>query len=390
MPGSGDRPRRLGFDAVRALRNRTGLGNYARLLLRGLADVAPERELHLYTPRQADPRYATIPDAVAGQVHPPDSPWRGPVARQLWRTFRLGRDIRRDGIDIYHGLTQEIPRDLPRTGIRSVVSVPDLLYLTRPELFSATDRRSYRWRYQWSAEHADLLIAISTGTARDLVRHFAVDPARVVVLPPAVDPRYTAPDLAARGKATAARFGIGGPYLIVVGTLEPRKNQRLALDARALLPADAPRLVLVGRDGGSAAALDQHARRIGVSDHLTILSDVDGNDLPALVAGAAVASYLSTGEGFGMPVVEALAAGVPVVATAGANLEDAGGDVARYVPTDDPGALAAAWVALLADPARRGDAARRHAAQFDHRTLAQRLIAIYDAVHAGTALPTFD
>jgi glycosyltransferase involved in cell wall biosynthesis len=393
MVAAPGRPWRLGFDAVRALRNRTGLGHYARLVLEGLAEVAPDRELHLYTPRPADPRYATLPDAIGGHVHPPDSPWRAPIARQLWRTFRLGHDVRRDGIDLYHGLTQEIPRDLPRAGIRSVLSVPDLLYLTRPELFRPVDRRSYHWRYRWSAEHADLLIAISDGTRRDLVTHFEVEPARVVVLPPAVDPRFAAPVSAEALARVAARYEINGPYMIAVGTLEPRKNQRLAIEALALMPDDAPRLVLVGRDGGSAALLARLARARGVAHRVTTLTAVSDGDLPALVAGAVLANYLSTGEGFGMPIVEAMAAGVPVVATQAANLEDAGGDATVYVPADDPAALAAAWSAWLGDPIRRAERAERaraHARRFDHRLLAERLVAIYDAVHAGAPFPSTD
>lgn len=390
MPVTAGAPSRLGFDAIRALHNRTGLGNYARLVLAGLAEAAPDRELHLYTPRQAESRFARLPEMVAGQTHAPDSPWRLPLARNLWRTFRLGRDAARDGIELYHGLTQELPRDLPGTGIRSVLTVPDLLYVTQPHRFGTIDRHSYLWRYRWSVHHADAIIAISSGTRDDLVRHFGVATSKIVVLPPAVDPGFAASAGSGEDSTLRQRHGLPERYVVVVGTLEPRKNQRLAIAALAQPAAQGLALVLVGRDGGSAAMLRRYAEQLGVAPRVYILTEIEAAELPRLVAGARVGSYLSEAEGFGMPIVEAHAAGVPVVATAGGNLEDAGGDAARYVAVDDPSALATAW----GDLSEAGDHrdrviadSRRHAAHFDRRALAVRLLAIYDAVHAGAALP---
>src|SRR5690606_1251148 len=184
----------------------------------------------------------------------------------------------------------------------------------------------------------------------DLLAHFRVAPERVAVVPPAVDPRYLAPVEATTVDAVRNRLDLRGPYLLAVGTLEPRKNQQLAVDALATWP-DGPTLVLAGRDGGSAAALAARATARSLRSRVRIVTDASDIELPALVAGAASACYLSTGEGFGMPIVEALAAGVPVVATAGANLEDAGGTVVDYVPADDPDAVAKAWQGHLAPDA---------------------------------------
>ncbi|MFZ9899703.1 MAG: glycosyltransferase [Gemmatimonadaceae bacterium] len=178
--------RRLGFDAIRAVRNATGLGAYSRHVLAGIAEADPSRELRGYSPLPpvADDAFPDLP----GTLHLPPRGWRSPALRKLWRTARLGRQVAADGVALYHGLTQEIPRDLPGTGVRSVVTIHDLLYVTHPELFPAIDRASYRWRYRWSAERADAIVAVSTGTRDDLVAYWRLEPARIAVVPPAVDP----------------------------------------------------------------------------------------------------------------------------------------------------------------------------------------------------------
>ena len=381
---------RIGFDAVRALRNSTGLGNYARHLLRGLHEVAPTLRLQLYTPRTPRAEFAGLPTELGASVHLPPAPWQAPGLRAIWRTTRLGRTAARDGIALYHGLTHEMPRDLPATGVPSVVTIHDLLFHTHPELFSAIDRRSYAWRYRWSIEHATALVAVSSHTRDELHQLLGVPQTRIVVVPPARDPRFAVPASDADRAATRARHGVPTEYLIAVGTFEPRKNQRLALHALAALPTDAPPLVLVGRDGGSESALREEARTLGVASRVRFLTDVTADELPALLQGAALALYLSRAEGFGMPVVEAMSAGVPVVIANGPHLRDAGGTAAVVVAPDDPTGLAAAILAFLESSDRRSaaiDAGTQHAATFDAPALARRLLSVYDAVVSGGPLP---
>lgn len=381
---------RIGFDAVRALRNTTGLGNYARHLLRGLHAAAPGLALQLYTPRPPRPEFAGLPAELGASLHLPPAPWRAGGLRAVWRTARLGRTAARDGVALYHGLTHEIPRDLPATGVPSVVTIHDLLFHTHPELFSAIDRRSYAWRYRWSIEHATALVAVSRHTRDELHQLLGVPTARIAVVPPARDPRFALRVDAAERAAVRARHDLQAGYLIAVGTLEPRKNQQLALRALPALPAGAPPLVFVGRDGGSEQSLRAEARALGVEGGVRFLSGVTPAELPALLQDATLALYLSRAEGFGMPVIEAMSAGVPVVVADGPHLRDAAGMAAVAVSPDDPAALAAAITALLDSSERRTAAiagGTRHAAAFDAATLARRLLSVYDAVVSGGPLP---
>jgi glycosyltransferase involved in cell wall biosynthesis len=381
---------RLGVDALRALRNSTGLGNHSRGVLRGLRAAAPELPLTLYSPRPPIAAHASLPAELGAPLRLPVGAWTtGPLA-SLWRTFRLGRAAARDGITLYHGLSHEIPRDIPGTGIPTVVTFHDLIYHRHPELFSRADRASYAWRYRASAERATAIVSVSAATRDDLIACYGVAPDRIAVIPPAVDPRFA---IATSNEARAAvrtRHGLPAEYLLSLGTLEPRKNQALAIEAMGRLGPEVPSLVLVGRDGGSLAALRELASRRGVTDRVHFLTAVPDADLPAIVQGATLFLYPSWAEGFGMPIVEALLAGVPVIASDVACLREAGGGESRYVPHEDPERLADEITSLLGDEGSRDRlraVGRAHAARFDGVTLAHRLLAVYDAVISGRPLP---
>lgn len=358
-------------------------------MILGLAELDPGFELSLYSPRPPLEQFGDMRTLVRGAIGMPP-PWlRFPGGRQYWRTFRLGRRALGDGVDLYHGLSQEIPRDLPRTGIRSVVTVADLLYHTDPGLFPLPDRISYRWRYRWSARTADAVVAISQWTKDLLIGEYGIPPERIAVIPPSRDERFAAavpPDAIERVRN---RHGIPEDYFVSVGTLEPRKRQRAAVAAMAHLPPG-PALVLIGRDGGSAAALGDQIARLGLEDRVLIRTGVSGADLPPLVAGARGALYLSRAEGFGMPIVEAMTAGVPVLAADGPHLRDAGGDAAVALDVDDETEIAGTMHRLATDDDWRNTlaaAGREHSSRFTRSLLARRLATVYHAVLAREPLP---
>lgn len=340
----------------------------------------------LYAPAPPRPEFApwlaALPSHTGTRL--PPLALRAPPLRQYWRTCRTGRAARRDGARVYHGLSHEMPRDLPRTGIPGIVTFHDLLFERFPDLFPAIDRMSYRWRYRWSAERATRIVAVSGQTRDDLVKWYGVDPERVTIIPPARDPAFAVPAPGGMAGAVRTRLGLPGQYLLSVGTLERRKNHRVLIEALALLDPDrAPVLVLAGRDGGEASAIRKLAEARGIASRVRVHHDVTAAELPALYQGAALFLYPSLFEGFGMPIVEALSAGVPVITTAGGCFPEAGGPSTRYVTSTDAVGLAGAIQDILGDAALAAhmrEEGRRWALRFDAAALAAPLVDLYHTV----------
>jgi glycosyltransferase involved in cell wall biosynthesis len=235
----------LGFDAKRAFQNSTGLGNYSRDVLRVLARHYPEHRYLANGPRRVAGRLADGveprgPDGALGRFIP-----------SLWRVAGLAAQAARDGVELFHGLSNELPLGLTRTGVRSVVSIHDLIFERFPSLYRPVDRRIYRWKFRSASQRADLVVAVSEQTRRDLVELYRIDPARIRVVYQGCHPVFQAPPDPAADQVAAQRLGLPERYLLNVGTVERRKNLLLAVRALPALPG-LP-LLVAGRETPYAA-----------------------------------------------------------------------------------------------------------------------------------------
>lgn len=331
----------IGYDAKRAVANGTGLGSYSRTLINDLARYPIS--LRLYTPTEGrDDLRTQIHDRANVRFcypHLPHSTFH--IPHSYWRSHKIISDLKRDNIALYHGLSGELPVGISRSGIPSVVTIHDLIFLRHPEYYHFIDRQIYAWKFRRTVREATHIIAISECTRRDIL-HYApdVDPARISVIYQSCAPKFTQTSTINTQLSTLNSYR----YILNVGTIEARKNVLLAvkaLEVSEVLPADL-HLVIVGRHTSYTDNVQRYIRAHGLDSRVHILHGVSDAQLPALYAGAEAFVYPSRYEGFGIPIIEAISSGLPVVACTGSCLEEAGGPDTLYVSPDDPRAMAAA------------------------------------------------
>lgn len=343
----------VAFDGKRAAHNNTGLGNYSRLVIEALAGEHPDSRFLVLTPKASDnPRLKPLlrqsnisiltPDRAIGHMFP--SWWRS-VAGITGMAARLGAEI-------FHGLAGELPLDIASVPFASVVTIHDLIFNRFPAYYSAVDRRIYDYKYRAACRNATRVIAISECTRRDIMEMYDIDPAKIDVIYQGCDSSFYRPVDPAVKADIKRLYNLPDDYIISVGTLEPRKNQLLAVKALELLPHSV-KLVLVGSGRDYADKLRRYVASHRLSDRVIFLSGLPFAHLPALYAMARLSSYTSRYEGFGIPVIESLAAGTPVIACPGSTLEEAGGPGAVYIHPDDVKAYADSALAMIDDTSMR-------------------------------------
>ncbi|MDE7427567.1 MAG: glycosyltransferase family 4 protein [Muribaculaceae bacterium] len=342
------------------MRNTTGLGNYSRYALEVMARGLPHDKLYMcHGAVRVHERLRPLEKYHNLRHLTPEGLWKHFPA--LWRQWGVVGSLRAAGVNLYHGLSNEIPSGLDSAGIASVVTVHDLIYRRCPEDYAAVDRAMYNLKYAASARHATRVIAISECTKRDIISDFGVPEDRIDVIYQGTDTIF---DHIPDGGYTARVLhghGLTEPYVLAVGTVQPRKNQLMALNAMHELweRGCSHKLVLVGKLAGAYGrkVLD-YIRRNRLENRVMCRDDISFRDLPALYAGADVTLYVSRYEGFGLPVAESLRMLTPVVACSGSCLEEAGGPGAIYVSPDDSSACARAVELLLKDSERNTAMAR--------------------------------
>lgn len=372
----------LGFDGKKAVLNLTGIGNYSRRCINSLAGLRPADELLLFVP---DRRNEAALSALTPRVRLVSSPLplKKGLFYELWRNFLQWKTIRQHGVDLFHGLSNELPFFITRSGCKTVVTIHDLIFLHHPELYSAIQRRILLWKTRYACRVADRIVAVSDMTKRDLVAYYGCHPDQIDVVYQSYDAAFNAPCTAEQLQQVRQRYQLPERYLLCVGTIERRKNQEVLV--RALSSLTDMHVVLVGRRTPYQDKLATLAAQLGVSSRVHILNKVSNADLPAIYQSAFLLGYMSLFEGFGIPIVEALASGVPVVAATGSCLEEAGGPDAVYLAPDDEAGFVSTVSQLLADEPRRQQmiaAGRAYVERFSDEALGRNLLHVYQKLMA--------
>ncbi|MDR1938725.1 MAG: glycosyltransferase family 4 protein [Tannerellaceae bacterium] len=370
----------LGYDAKRITHNKTGLGNYSRFVVNGLASCFPGNTHYLYTPGEGD-------ESLRKQVEHPNACFRYPqgiyrLCPSFWRSGHMPADLKRDGVEVFHGLSNELPMGINRSGIPSVVTLHDLIFLRYPQLYAPIDRQIYRYKFRQACLHADRIVAVSRQTKEDAVSFFHIKEEKIAVVYQGCSPSFYHPVPDDRQQEVREKYGITTPYILYVGSMEKRKNLLSAVKALRRLDTGIA-LIAIGRRTSYMDSVEAYIREQGLGGRVRLLTGVPFADLPAFYRMAALFVYPSFFEGFGIPVLEALASGTPVVAASGSCLEEAGGPGSLYADPSDEAGLADLMKQVLDNP-RLADAMRRqgkaYAGRFAPGILASEMMKVYQDV----------
>ncbi len=343
----------IGFDAKRIVRNGTGLGNYCRTLINDMIRCNNDNhKLLLYTPDNGrDELRNQIIESINSKFILPKKKL-GKIYKSLWRTKNIVEQLVEDKVQIYHGLSGELPAGLRNNGIKSVVTIHDLIFLRYPQYYHWLDRKIYTWKFHQTIKQADKIIAVSECTKRDIVEFGKINPDKIEVIYQSCNPKFSTTPSEKDTENVTKKYNLPKRYLLCVGTIEERKNLMLAVKSLQFLPDDI-HLVAVGKKTKYAEKVTKESERIGVSSRLHLLSGVNNDELNVIYKKAEVFVYPSRYEGFGIPIIEAIFCGLPVVACTGSCLEEAGGPDCSYVNPDDTEGMASAIMHLLNDDEER-------------------------------------
>ena len=316
---------RIGFDAKRLFHNRTGLGNYSRDLIKNLAQHSPKNTYLLYNPKPKKIDSILLKNNVK-EILP--CGFLNKKMPALWRSKNIVNQIARDNVQMYHGLSGELPWGVENLKTKKVVTIHDLIFCRYPHFYSFWDRKVHFKKFLHAARIADTIIAISEQTKKDIVRFLKIDPQKIQVIYQSCHKVFKKQPQRIFIENTLKKYKIPDRFLLNVGTIEPRKNLLNIVKAFADLDID---LVVVGRKTAYYKKVLQWIEPHQIAHKIHFLQNVSPPELAALYRAAAASLYLSVFEGFGIPIIESLYSATPVITSQGGCFSEAGGAAAFYV-----------------------------------------------------------
>lgn len=368
---------KIGFDAKRAFHNSSGLGNYSRDLIRMVSQYYPDLQYLLYNPKPGKIPFRL--DTNSREILPNSVFWR--FLSSFWRQKGILQQLEKDQIQLYHGLTGEIPRGIQYTNIKAIVTIHDLIFVHFPELYKPIDRKIYFNKFQYAADHSDLIIAISEQTKKDIVKFLHIDPKRIKVIYQGCNAAYKARYTQEEFKQTTKKFSLPKQFILNVGTIEKRKN---LLNLVKAVENSTMELVVVGNDKSTyAQEVKKYINANGMDHRVHFLKNVNTVELAQIYQMATIFVYPSIFEGFGIPIIEALFSKTPVITSQESCFSEAGGPDSMYINPEDFKSIEDAIHTISENKELQEHMATQgfaYAQQFNDDVIARKLFETYKSV----------
>jgi glycosyltransferase involved in cell wall biosynthesis len=370
----------IGFDAKRLFNNFTGLGNYSRFVVKALAESYRDEQYYLYSPKiKPHPETAFFSAAENITIRMPEG--LNKTFSGFWRSYSLGHFAWRDGVQIFHGLSNELPASKPHK-LRTVVTIHDVIFKRYPTFYKPVDRLIYDWKFKNACESADAIVAVSRQTADDVVKYLNADKKKISVIYQGCHPSFKVKWDKQKLQSIRQKFNLPNFYILSVGSIEPRKNVLLLLKALRIL-IEKVHVVIVGKPTAYKKELVAFIEESRLQPYVTFIHNASFEDLPAIYQLGSVFVYPSLFEGFGIPIVEAISSGLPVITSTGSCFAEAGGEGAWYINPASEEELAAALVEVLHSPnlvQNRVKKMEAHIQQFEPSVIGEQLHALYQSL----------
>ena len=316
----------LGFDAKRFFHNKTGLGNYSRDLIRIIAHYHPENNYLLYNPKPKKIDRIPIDGKIIIENLPETK--KDKKFSSIWRLFSICSQIKKDKVELFHGLSGEIPIGLHKTGVKTVVTIHDLIFMRYPNLYSYFDRKIHYYKFKYAAKNADLVIAISEQTKKDIVTYLNINPDKIKVIYQGCAPIFKEEIPNEYLELTRSKYQLPNQFILNVGTIETRKNVLLVIKAIKKIETQ---LVIIGKKTVYFKEVKNYIAENNLQNKVVFLENVELKELASIYRMASVFIYPSVFEGFGIPIIEALYSKTPVITSKGGCFSEAGGENTVYI-----------------------------------------------------------